>query len=169
MISWEIQWGISLSSSLLLFLFRSISLCIYVYMYTHTHTCTHISTPVFAVGQRKKVTAVTHFKTWQRMNRTFVSFIHYISNSWRFRLITHFQTIGKVLLHSWWRHQMETLSALLVPGEFPAQRPVTRSFYVFFDLRLNKRLKKQSWGWWFETLPRPVWRHSNVSAAAVDP
>ena len=71
---------------------------------------------------------------------------------------------------SWWRHQMETFSALLaicagnspVPGEFPAQRPVTRSFDVFFDLRLNKRLSKQSWGWWFETLPGPLWRHSNV-------
>ena len=57
---------------------------------------------------------------------------------------------------------METFSALLamcagnasVPGEFPAQRPVTRSFDVFFDLRLNKRLSKQSWGWWFETLSR---------------
>ena len=35
------------------------------------------------------------------------------------------------------------------PGEFPTQRPVTRSFDVFFDLRLNKRLSKQSWGWWF--------------------
>ena len=31
-----------------------------------------------------------------------------------------------------------------VPGEFPAQRSVTRSFDVFFDLRLNKRLSKQS-------------------------
>ena len=51
-------------------------------------------------------------------------------------------------------------SALLVLGEFPAQRPVmTRSFDVFFDLRLNKRLSKQSWGWWFETLPCPLWRH----------
>ena len=38
-----------------------------------------------------------------------------------------------------------------VTGEFPAQRPVTRSFDVFFDLRWNKRLSKQSWGWWFET------------------
>ena len=28
-----------------------------------------------------------------------------------------------------------------VPGEFPAQRPVTRSFDVFFDLHPNK------WGW----------------------
>ena len=70
---------------------------------------------------------------------------------------------------AWWRHQMETFSALLaicagnspVPGEFPAQRPVTRSFDVFFDLRLNKRLSKQSWGWWFEALSCPVWRHRN--------
>ena len=45
---------------------------------------------------------------------------------------------------------MDTFSALLaicagnsaVPGEFPAQMPVTRSFDVFFDLRLNKRLSK---------------------------
>ena len=29
-----------------------------------------------------------------------------------------------------------------VPGEFPTQKPVTRSFDVFFDLRLNKRLSK---------------------------
>ena len=71
---------------------------------------------------------------------------------------------------SWWRHQMETFSALLaicagnspVPGEFPTQRPVTRSFDVYFDLRPNKRLSKQSWGWWFETLSRPLWRHRNV-------
>ena len=47
------------------------------------------------------------------------------------------------------------------PGEFPAQRPVTRSFGVFFDLRLNKRLDKQSWGWWFEKPSRPLWRHRN--------
>ena len=48
---------------------------------------------------------------------------------------------------------METVSELLaicaenspVPGEFPAQRPVTRGFDVFFDLRLDKRLSKQSW------------------------
>ena len=42
-------------------------------------------------------------------------------------------------------------------GEFPAQRPVTRSFDVFFDLRLNKRLSKQSRGWWFETPSRSLW------------
>ena len=67
----------------------------------------------------------------------------------------------------WWRHQMETFSALLVicagnspvPGEFPTQRPVTRSFDVFFDLCLNQRLSKESWGWWFETLSCRLWRH----------
>ena len=37
------------------------------------------------------------------------------------------------------------------PGEFPAQRPVTRSFELFFDLSLNKQLSKQSWGSWLET------------------
>ena len=95
---------------------------------------------------------------------------------------------------TWWRHQMETFSALLAlcagnspvpvnsphkgqweanmmtssngnifrvtgplcgeftgPGEFPTQRPVTQSFDVFFDLRLNKRLSKKPLGWWFET------------------
>ena len=47
------------------------------------------------------------------------------------------------------------------PGEFPTQRPVTRSFDVFFDLRLNKGLSKQPWGWWFETPSCSLWRHRN--------
>ena len=47
-------------------------------------------------------------------------------------------------------------------GEFPTQRPVMRSFDVFFDLRLNKQLSKQPWGWWFETLSWSLWRHCNV-------
>ena len=47
------------------------------------------------------------------------------------------------------------------PGEFPAQRPVTRSFGVFFDLRLNKWLSKQPWSWWFETPPWSLWRQCN--------
>ena len=44
-------------------------------------------------------------------------------------------------------------------GEFPAQRPVTQSLDVFFDLRLNKRLNKQSWGCWFEAPSGSLWRH----------
>ena len=54
----------------------------------------------------------------------------------------------------WWRHQMETFSALLalcegnppVTGGFPSQRPGTRSFDIFFDLCLNKRLSKRNAG-----------------------
>ena len=65
---------------------------------------------------------------------------------------------------------METFSALLalcagnslVNGEFPSQRPVTRSFKVLFDLCLNKRLSKQSSGWWFEAPSGSLWRHCNA-------
>ena len=49
---------------------------------------------------------------------------------------------------AWWRHQMETFSALLAPcvgiHRSPAQRPVTRSFDVFFDPGLNKCLSTQA-------------------------
>ena len=48
-----------------------------------------------------------------------------------------------------------------VTGESPSQRPVTRSFDIFFGLCLNKRLSKQSWGWWIETPSCPLWRHCN--------
>ena len=43
------------------------------------------------------------------------------------------------------------------------QRPVTRSFDVFFDLRLIKWLGKHLQGWWFETLSHPLWRHCNAA------
>ena len=66
---------------------------------------------------------------------------------------------------SWWRHQIETFSALLplcegnppFTGGFPSQRPVTRSFDVFFNLRLNKGLNKHSGCRWFETPSRSLW------------
>ena len=62
---------------------------------------------------------------------------------------------------------METFSALLaicagnspVPGEFPAQTRVARSFDVFLDLHPNKRLSKQCW---FETPSCPSCRHRNA-------
>ena len=54
-----------------------------------------------------------------------------------------------------------------VTGEFPAQRLVTWSFDVSFDLRLNTRLCNQSWGWWNETPSRPLWRHRNDIPCAV--
>ena len=66
---------------------------------------------------------------------------------------------------------LEAFSALLalcagnspVTGEFPSQRPVTRSFDVFFGLRLNKQLSKRSKHRWFETPSCSLWRHYNAS------
>ena len=84
---------------------------------------------------------------------------------WRWVRVLGSQNDGCSWLPSLWRHQMEAFSALLalragnspVTGEFPSQRPVTRSFDVFFDLN------KQSWGWWFGTPSRSLWSHCNVS------
>ena len=88
---------------------------------------------------------------------------------WSEPLFSAIYARGSILTRAWWRHQMETFSALLaicagnspVPGVFPTQRPVTRSFDVFIDLRLNKRLSKQSRSWWFETLSCLLRRHRN--------
>ena len=74
---------------------------------------------------------------------------------------------------TWWRNQMEAFSALLalcagkspMTGKFPAQRPVTRSFDVFFHLCLNKWLSKQTWDWWFVTQSRSLWSHCNDMSA----
>ena len=98
---------------------------------------------------------------------SFIEYYHHILSSLCRR--TYISKHENYLLIIWWRHQKETFSTLLaictgnspVTGEFPAQRSVTRCFNVFLDLRLNKRLSKQLWGWWFETLSRPLWRHYN--------
>ena len=71
--------------------------------------------------------------------------------------------------HIWWRLQMERVSTLLalcegnppVTSWVPSQRSMTRSFDVFFDLRLNKRLSKQSKRQWFEVPLCLSWRHVN--------
>ena len=81
--------------------------------------------------------------------------------------------IDAIYCHSlelpWWRHQVQTFSTLLalcagnspVTGEFPEQRPVTRCFDVFFDLRLKTQLSKQWRRRRFETPARSLWRHNN--------
>ena len=65
--------------------------------------------------------------------------------------LSHLHHVDKTgVSYSWWRHQMETFSALRVPcagnspvtGEFPAKSPVTQSFDGLLDLHLNKRLSK---------------------------
>ena len=101
------------------------------------------------------------------------------ASSWRHDCLSKTMVVRLTVCHSgaktWWRHPMETFSAWLaicmgnwpVTGEFPTQRPVTRSFGVFFDLRLNKRLSKQWWGWWFETPSGPLWRHCNEALISI--
>ena len=105
------------------------------------------------------------------------SFVSDRTNPWQFsdqRLHIKAQSIRYFTCNhrqSGWRHQMETFSALLdfcagnspVPGEFSSQRPVTRSFGVFFDLCLNKQVSKHSGGWWFETPSLLLWRHCNAN------
>ena len=105
--------------------------------------------------------------TEKRIHKSCWNFHDYVWNRNRKQLIRLW--VFRVIIWIWWRHQMDTFSALLalcagkspVTGEFPAQRPVTRSFDVFFDLRLNKHLSKQSWDWWFQTPSCILWRHCN--------
>ena len=85
-------------------------------------------------------------KLFQMLQTTKVMVLCFLSKFSLFRNPGIEQDYGS-LGHTWWR-KMETFSALLVfcagnspvTGEFPAQRPVSRSFDVFFDLRPNKRL-----------------------------
>ena len=115
-------------------------------MYMSPNLCQ--PTPNMAGKHWTSQTSMTLNITWGRWLFTFMNNLHDICNQ---------QTKTP-----WWRQQMETFFALLaICAGNSAQRPVTRSFDILFDLRLNQRLSKQSWGWWFETLPRPLWRHCN--------
>ena len=96
-------------------------------------------------------------------------------NSWSVQTFCSIAIIY-VLDKSWWHHQMETFSTLLilcagnspVTSEFPTQRLVTQSFEVFFDACLNKRLSsKQSWGWWFEMPLCSLWHHYDCNVACI--
>ena len=90
------------------------------------------------------------------------------------RVLTSLWPNELIWLHSMMTSSNENFSALLaicagnspVTDEFPT--PVTRSFDVFFDLRLNKWLSKQSWGWRLETPSRPLWHRCNGSVSALN-
>ena len=58
-------------------------------------------------------------------------------------------------------HGGALISYISIPC-FPLHRPVTRSFDAFFDLRLNKRLSKQSRRRWVETPLHSLWHHCYV-------
>ena len=77
--------------------------------------------------------------------------------------------VGISSFYRWWCHQMETFSALLdlragnspATSEFPSEGLVTWGAGVFFDLRFNKRLSKQSRRRWFEKISCSLWRYCN--------
>ena len=123
------------------------------------HRKTHYPCNVLNIYMYNKQ-VVSHDKNWALIRLMTKWFWQTILDQWG--LVMH-------ICITWWRHKMETFSALLaicagnspVTGEFPAQRPVTRSFDVFFDLRPTIRLSKQSWGWRFQTPSHPLWRHCN--------
>ena len=94
----------------------------------------HVFFPVESIFQRQTLAP------WNHINKIRIH-MHITTKIWLQFIFFHV---------AWGRHQMETFSASLalcagnspVPGEIPTQRPVTRSFDVYFDLRPNKRLSK---------------------------
>ena len=82
-----------------------------------------------------------------------------LSKMWNLAYWNGLASTERCMNCTWWRHQMETFSVLLVlcagnspvTGEFPSQRPEMWSFDTFSDLHLNKPLSKHFWGWWFQT------------------
>ena len=92
----------------------------------------------------------------QKATRNFVN----TQSELNFQPMPHFQWINHDDVITW-KHVPRYW--LFVRGVHPAQWPVMRSFDVFFDLRLNKRLSKQSRRWWFETTSPSLWRHCDDS------
>ena len=94
------------------------------------------------------------FRSGNSMLTDVVVLLHLLRTVTSKEICTQFVLVVSCCGCSWWRHQMETFSALLVlcagntpvTSEFPSQRPVTWSFVVLFDLHLIKWLNKQSWG-----------------------
>ena len=87
---------------------------------------------------------------------------------WRDVILLHYIVVWLsyfMMTPSNWNVSLQALCAGNSPvtGECPSQRPVTRSFDIFFELHLNIRLSKQSRCQWFETPLRSLWRHSNVT------
>ena len=135
--------------------------------------------------ERQPVNCEFRFISWSQCNE-FSAVLLQISKIIPDICNKHCMLYLQYLVHapiSLWRHKTESFYALLAlcAGEFtgdvrgihrspvncPHKGPVKRSCDVFFDLRLNKQLRKQSWGWWFETPSPPLWRHSNVTLSCL--
>ena len=116
--------------------------------------------PLFRKGRKRRLSMVNSLN--KRLNK--LSTCRSFEMPWRSYEVFVMKKLELIMRHRcgsgqrsrvknnpWWRHQMKTFFALLalcagnspVTGEFSAQTPVvTRSFDVFFDLCLNKRLSK---------------------------
>ena len=82
---------------------------------------------------------------------------------------------------SYWWPSLLTHDDVIKWKHFPCYGPFMRGihrssvnfsdaeFDVFFYLRLNKRLSKQSWVWWIETPALQLWRHCNMYASVTRP
>ena len=124
--------------------------------------------PLLTILGKSGFLLTPHFPLFSRICVVTFLFLHHILGPLSRTLICY----ASAFRRTWWRHQMARISALQalcagnspVTGEFPTQRPVTRSFDVLFDLDLNKQLSKQSWGWWSETPSCPLWRHCNAGS-----
>ena len=97
-------------------------------------------------------------QSWEVLHNTWRALNEF---PWHLTFATYFELHDDVIKWKHFRVTGHLCGEFTGPGEFPTQRPVTRRFDVFFDLRLNKWWSKQSWGWWFETLSHQLWRQCN--------
>ena len=125
----------------------------------------YLETARFVIGKRDEI-----FDDWLLLasyNHLLV-YVYVITFVYAFSSLRHVIIDSRHSKKSWWRHQMETFSALLAicagNSPVPMNSPLKRQwrFDVCIGLCLNKRLSKQWWGWWFETPSRSIWRHCNV-------
>ena len=108
-----------------------------------------------------------------RSQLVFICYVHTFTNSSSFwgANTSHFCHLYKRILHfildptNSWSILDQMIACCLFGGMFFKQSSIAlyRHVFSFLDLRLNKRLSKQSWGWWFETPSRPLWHHCNVT------
>ena len=86
--------------------------------------------------------------------------LNFVVSLWWSSFMTEFCcALMMVVLYDWmllWNQR-----AVFLTECCEQMRAALYDWMLLFDLRLNKRLNKQSWGWWLETLPCPLWRHCN--------
>ena len=112
---------------------------------------------------QNKLFALFHISTCNFLPRVWPSTTKLIHLSTKMACPRH-RLYLEILVFPWWRHEMETFSPLLAicAGNSPPVNSPHKGQWRFFDLRLDGRLSKHSWGWWLETPSCPLWRQSNA-------